>query len=315
MQRKIINYLMGAFFSFFILGGLSCGGPGKIALDPESRDFYEIAQLIMTKHEKAIFRHLPDKESREEFIEDFWAKRDPDPHTDENIFKDEFFRRIEYANKRFKEGLPGWKTDRGRIYIYLGPPDKFDEFFIHNELDFKGERIRGSLLIWYYYRYQLGIKFVDRDGTGHFTFDPSPYEMGGGLVGSLTDAIDRAKLGITSDKEGFTKKFVNFDVKFDNKKKEIVVSIPVKSIMFKEEDGLLKADFEFEFYIYEKKDLKKVKFKEAKSFAKPEDEVLELDDIIFTFPYNLNQGKFYFDVIIIIEGGLGKARKILEIKV
>ena len=314
MQEKIVNHPMKALFVFFVLGILGCGGLGKIALDPESRDFYATAQLIMTKYEKAIFRHLPDKESREEFINDFWAKRDPDPDSEENEFKAEFFRRIEYANKRFKEGPPGWKTDRGRIYIYLGPPDKFDEFFTHNEYDYKGFKIRGSILIWYYYRYNLGIKFVDTDGNGHFTFDPSPYEMGGGIIGSLTDAIEQAKLGIFSDKEGFAKKFMNFDLKFDKEKKEIIVSIPVKFLTFRDEDGLLKADFEFEFHIYEKGGLKKDKFKEVKSFEMPEDEVLELKNIIFTFPYDLNPGTFYFDVIIISREGLGKARKIFKIK-
>jgi len=146
-------------------------------------------------------------------------------------------------------------------------------------------------------------------------FDPSPYEMGGGIVGSLTDAIDRAKLGISSDKGGFAKKFMNFDLKFDKEKKEIIVSIPVKFLTFRDEDGLLKADFEFEFHIYEKGGLKKDKFKEVKSFEMPEDEVLELKNIIFTFPYDLNPGKFYFDVIIIGKEGLGKTRKIFEIKI
>jgi len=269
----------------------------------------------MTKVEKNIFNHLPDKESREDFIKDFWAKRDPDPETEENEFKTEFFRRIEYANQRFREGPPGWKTDRGRIYIYLGPPDKFDEIFIHNELDFKGERVRGSVLIWIYYGFNLGIKFVDVNGTGRFTFDPAPMEMGGGTVGSLSDAIEMAKLGISYEQGGLPAKYMDFDVKFDTERKEIVLLLPVKKLTFLEEDGLLKADFEFEFHIYEKEGVWKDRFKEVKSFAKSEDDVLEMEKITFSFPYEIKPGKYYFDVIIRGKGGLGKTRKIFEIRI
>ncbi|GAF84612.1 unnamed protein product, partial [marine sediment metagenome] len=133
---------------------MSCGFSGKIALDPTSKDFHETARLIMTKQEKDIFNYLPDKESREEFISDFWAKRDPSPDTEENEFKEEFFRRIEYASLRFREGIPGWKTDRGRIYIYLGPPDKVEQRPFVNYPDVKG------LIFWGYYKYRLGIEFV-----------------------------------------------------------------------------------------------------------------------------------------------------------
>jgi len=286
-----------------------------VALDPESRDFYETAQLIMTKEEKNIFRRLPDEESRKEFINDFWSKRDPDPDTEENEFKEEFSERIEYSNQHFKEGPPGWKTDRGRIYVYLGPPDKTEEIFTHDEYDETGEKIRGSILIWMYYRYDLGLEFVDTQGTGRYSLDPTPLEMGGGIYGSLSDAIEKAKLGIVIDEKGFTKKFVDFDVQFDSKKEEIAISIPVKSLIFIEGEGLLKADFEFEFYIYDEEGLKKERFKETKSFGMPEEEVLKLKDIIFTFPHSLEPGRYYMDVIIISKESMGKTRKIFEIKV
>jgi len=305
MQRKTLKYLIQALFAFLVLGMMSCGSARKIALDPESKDFYETARLIMSKQERDIFNHLPDKESIKEFISDFWAKRDPDPDTDENEFKEEFFRRIEYANKRFKEGPPGWKTDRGRIYIYLGYPDKIDEIFTHSE-----PGIRGPILWWIYYRYEFGIKFVDKIGDGHFTFDPYS-----GVYGNFFEAIERAKFGVAFQEEVMAKKFIDFDLKYNKEKKEIEVSIPVASLIFKEEDGLLKAYFEFEFYIYKKKGLKKDTFKERKSFEMPEDEVLQLKEIEFAFPYDLKQGKYYVDVIIIGGGDTGKARKIFEIKV
>jgi GWxTD domain-containing protein len=317
--KKVIegrgNFIFLFLFCFLAAGMSSCGGGKRVVLDPESRDFYETAQLIMTREEKNIFHHLPDEESRKEFIRDFWSKRDPDPDTEENEFKEEFFGRIEYSNQHFKEGPPGWKTDRGRIYIYLGPPDKTDEIFTHNQTDYSGEKIRGSILIWMYYRYGLGLEFVDTNGTGHFTLDPTPYELGGGVSGSLSDAIEMAKLGMITDEDTLTKKFVDFDARFESDKEEIVVSIPVKSLSFIAEDGQLKADFEFEFYIYDKEGLKKEKFKEIKSFEMPEEEVLKLKNVVFTFAHSLKPGEYYMDVIIASKASLGKTRKIFEIKV
>lgn len=259
----------------------------------------------MNKQEKDIFNHLPDKESRKEFISDFWAKRDPDPDTEENEFKEEFFRRIEYANKRFKEGPRGWNTDRGRIYIYFGYPDKIDEIFTHSE-----PGIRGPILWWIYYRYEFGVKFVDKYGNGSYTLDPYL-----GVYGNFFEAIERAKFGIGFQEESMPKKFIDFDMKYNKGKKEILVSISVSSLIFKEEEGFLKADFEFEFYIYEKEGLKKDTFKERRSFEMPEDEVLRLKEVKFNFPYDLKKGKYYVDVTIIGGEEIGKTRKIFKIKV
>lgn len=300
-----MNNLSEVLLAFLILSLMGCGGKGKIALDPESKDFYKTAQLIMTKEERDIFNHLPDKESREEFISDFWLKRDPDPDTEENEFKEEFLRRIEYANERFNEGPPGWKTDRGRIYIYLGQPDKIEEFLFHEEPE-----VRGSIIQWYYYRYNFGVQFVDKDGNGHYTFDPYY-----GIVGDLFDAIEMAKMGVNLEEGIRGKKYVDFDLKFDAEKKEIIILIPAKAITFIEEEGKLKADFEFGFRIYEKGGSKQEKIKESRSFEKPEEEVLELENIVFNFPLNLKPGKYYFDVVITGKKEFGKTRKIFEIKI
>lgn len=310
MQVKRLRCVVQFISVFLVLGLAACVSRREITLDPESQDFYETAYLIMTKQEKNIFNHLPDKESRKEFIEDFWAKRDPNPDTEENEYKEEFFRRIEYANKRFNEGTPGWKTDRGRIYILLGPPDKFDEIFTHSEVDHAGNPIRGSILLWIYYRYNLGIKFVDASGMNHFKMDPYY-----GIAGSLPDAIEMAKLGVSYENTGPGSKLVNFKAEYDRDKKEIVVLIPVKNLVFVEEEGILKADFEFEFHIYERKGLKKDRFKAVKSFAEPENDVLEMDEIVFTFPYETAPGRYYLDVIIIGKKDIGKTRRIFEIKV
>src|SRR5216110_384262 len=79
---------------------------------------------IITDEERKAFKKLQTDEERERFIEEFWRRRDPDPDTDENEFKEEYYERVAYANEHFASGIPGWKSDRGRIYIMYGKPDE-----------------------------------------------------------------------------------------------------------------------------------------------------------------------------------------------
>jgi GWxTD domain-containing protein len=78
---------------------------------------------IITPQERAAFKKLTTDEERDRFIEQFWERRNPTPGSSENAFKEEFYRRIAYANEHYSSGWPGWQTDRGRIYIMYGPPD------------------------------------------------------------------------------------------------------------------------------------------------------------------------------------------------
>jgi len=86
----------------------------------------EDVRWIITDEERSAFMQLSNDEERDQFIEAFWQRRDPTPDTEENEFKEEHYRRIAYANEHFAAGIPGWKTDRGRIYIVFGPPDEID---------------------------------------------------------------------------------------------------------------------------------------------------------------------------------------------
>lgn len=305
MKKDHINRSVFPFLVILALCLGCCGVPGGVTLDPESKDFFEYARLIMSKQERDIFRLLPDKESRKEFIQDFWDKRDPDPDTEENEFQEEFFERIEYANQRFIEGIPGWKTDRGRIYIYLGPPDKIDMRPYINDPNVKG------LIWWGYYRYRLGIEFIDRTGDGRYSLNRQA-----GAAGGLLDVIEKAKFGqIFDDSEAAGKIFADFDVDYDAKKREILVSIPVEALSFEAEADKLKSDFAFEFFIYSKKGPEKDRFARQKSFETTEKEALELGNVVLTFPYDLNPGDYYFDVLMIIKPKIGKIRKIFRINI
>src|ERR1700733_214945 len=81
---------------------------------------------IITDEERAAFKQLSNDEERDNFIEAFWQRRDPTPDTEENEYKEEHYQRIAYSNEHFAAGVPGWKTDRGRIYIIYGKPDEID---------------------------------------------------------------------------------------------------------------------------------------------------------------------------------------------
>ena len=79
---------------------------------------------IITDEERADFAKLETDAQRDQFVEDFWQRRNPNATPEWNPFKEEHYRRLAYANEQFAASIPGWKTDRGRIYIIYGPPDE-----------------------------------------------------------------------------------------------------------------------------------------------------------------------------------------------
>jgi GWxTD domain-containing protein len=140
---------------------------------------------IITPEERHTFLHLSTNEEREQFIEAFWQRRNPDPDSAENTFKEEHYRRIAYANEHFASGIPGWKTDRGKIYIMWGPADEVDSHPTGGTWDRPMDQGGGETTTYPYedwrYRYLEGIgenvelEFVDPTSTGeyHLTTDPS----------------------------------------------------------------------------------------------------------------------------------------------
>ena len=128
-----------------------------------------------------------NNEEREQFIEAFWQRRDPTPDTVENEFKEEHYRRIAYANERFSSGIPGWRTDRGRMYIMWGPPDQLEshtqgELYNRPMQEGGGQTTTYAYEDWTYHCYgkrgsgqNITIEFVDPTGTGeisYITLDP-----------------------------------------------------------------------------------------------------------------------------------------------
>jgi len=153
-------------------------GPYKTWLNEE-------VPYIISDDERRAFMTLANDEEREAFIENFWQRRNPDPDSEENSFREEHYRRIQYANDHYAAGKPGWKTDRGRVYIMWGPADSIDSHPSGGmyERPFEeggGETSTFPFETWHY-RYLEGIgenvdlEFVDtcQCGDYHFTIDRS----------------------------------------------------------------------------------------------------------------------------------------------
>ncbi len=140
---------------------------------------------IITDEEKKAFKQLATDEEREQFVEQFWLRRDPTPDTEENEYREEHYRRIAYANERFASGIPGWKTDRGRIYIMYGPADEVESHPSGGTYERPYEEGGGTTSTYPFekwrYRYiegignDVNIEFVDTTMSGeyHMTMDPS----------------------------------------------------------------------------------------------------------------------------------------------
>jgi GWxTD domain-containing protein len=166
---------------------------------PYKRWLNEEVTYIISDEERKVFKTLQTDDERQTFIENFWLRRDPTPDTEENEFREEHYRRIAYANDRFASGIPGWKTDRGRIYIEYGPADEIDSHPSGGTYERPYEEGGGSTSTYPFeqwrYRYIEGIgtnvilEFVDTTMSGEYrlTMDPSEkdallYVPGAGLT-------------------------------------------------------------------------------------------------------------------------------------
>ena len=140
---------------------------------------------IISDEERKAFKTLSNDEERDAFIENFWLRRNPNPDSPENEFREEHYRRIAYANEHFAAGKPGWKTDRGHIYISFGAPDSIDSHpsggSYQRPIDEGGGETSTFPFETWHYRYLEGIgengdlEFVDscQCGDYHFTIDRS----------------------------------------------------------------------------------------------------------------------------------------------
>jgi GWxTD domain-containing protein len=181
---------------------------------PYKKWLEEEVPYIITDEERSAFLQLQTNEEREQFIEGFWQRRDPTPDTVENEFKEEHYRRIAYTNERFSSGIPGWRTDRGRIYIMWGPPDSIESHSSGSTYDRPMSEGGGQTTVYgfddwnYHYMEGIGqnitIEFVDPTGTGeyHITMDPGEKDAMAHVPGGGPSMLE--SMGLSTQAQRFT---------------------------------------------------------------------------------------------------------------
>jgi len=213
-------------------------------LKPEEKEFLSYVRYIITGEERKTFLDLPPSE-RPRFIEEFWKKRDLEPGTEVNEYKNEYLKRIEEAKHLFPEGgTSGWLTDRGRIYILLGPPEQREQYP-------RGYSFYGvPMEIWHYGFYQ--IIFFDRRWNGNFELDAQSAMM---LSDINTAQMNlRARIGKGSA-EG--QAMSNFKIDFrliGDRSQLVVVSLPYRDLWFTSEKERFKVDMEVAWEVYDADD-------------------------------------------------------------
>ena len=175
----------------------------------------EDVTYIITDEERQAWKRLSTDEEREQFIEQFWLRRDPTPDSVENEFKEEHYRRIAYTNERFASGIPGWKTDRGRIYITFGPADEVESHPSGGTYERPFEEGGGTTSTFPFekwrYRWIEGIgtdiiiEFVDPTMTGEYRMTMDPSEKDALLMVPNAGLTLLEQMGMSSKVDRFTR--------------------------------------------------------------------------------------------------------------
>ncbi len=193
---RTVHHLFLPFLMLLSLGLSFSAMAEKKKVDPdvrreESEDYFKNwlerdAVYIIADEEKSVFASLTTEDEKERFIEQFWRRRDPDPRTVINEFKEEHYRRIAYANERFHSGKEGWRSDRGRIYIIHGEPAEIESYAAGSFYDREFEQGGGETTVYPFERWRyrhldgigddIELEFVDDSFTGDYHLALNPEE-------------------------------------------------------------------------------------------------------------------------------------------
>jgi GWxTD domain-containing protein len=324
----------------------------KPPLDSKSQKFLDIIRYIITSQEERIFREMPF-EDRGEFIMDFWARRDSDPSTPENEFRSVYYTRLAVADKAFRAGVPGWMTDKGRIYILLGPPTDVIKKTMGSkstELSRNNRELSSNLLeegtftekptdIWIYNQYPdyisgpLRLTFVDMEGTGNYRLttdvEVKPFSMMS-PVQSDPDMVKYQWIGEIEESESLPVflPFLDYSKSLGEIQKnkdgtytvECAFDIPYRAIRYqKKEDGW---DYSLELGIEVKFVEEKSSYRENKVIRKhisTENLKINISEKYpfmesFFVPLNIGKNEIYFSVRDNITQKRLRKLEIIEIK-
>lgn len=267
-------------------------------LNPEDKEFLSTVRYIITKEERKIFIELPESE-REKFKEEFWRRRDPDPYTEENEFKETYFERIEEANQMFRGGLPGWLQDRGRIYILFGPPSQRS---VH-----RMEAYSKPTEIWYYGSFP--VIFVDETGTGDYRL----------VTLDVVHSLEMVKAEEAYQREARPReKFFDFEVQTrKNEDNEIIVIVKIgyDDIWFVGEEGRLETTIALSVEVLDDEGELVLKEEEEYPVMLLEDDIGKEKTFTIEYPLVLKRGQYTLNLEIMSRAGGEKRRKSLKIEV
>lgn len=331
-KREYGNKLLGWAVILFTLLTIGCASRKRVRLNPEKSDEYEKIELLMLDEEKKLYRHLRNQQDRDECIRDFWKIRDPDPTTEENEAKVEFQRRIEYANLWFSPTNPypgrkpggreydnGWYTDRGRIYILLGPPDLlflsnfYSKEYISDsssmQYDVRAGRDRRvsdgnrySAETWRYDLYRISVSFV-KQGIWRMS----------GLDTDLAFVIEQMKMNLVSERYSRSLKHI-FQFKAGYQNGNLLLTIPLKRIVF---DGENKSEFSIRIIMYQ--DYRKIGEMSTNRQIHPSGEnIRRSSDVTLTIPLSIEKrGSILLDITMenLIPTQFTRSRKFLKVKI
>jgi len=199
------------------------------SLSPTYADFLSKVQYIMTREERKIFLELPDSE-KDQFVNDFWERRNPDPGSESNAFKMEYYDRVRNAENLFRgEGRPGYLTDRGRIFILFGPPSERQTY----PVDASGY----CREVWYYGGFP--VIFIDEHCQGQFILTAINLEH----LQALNIAQGRFQKTFEQDKKFFdyTVGIAKDRTKDPWSARRVIIDVPYAGIWFDFKDGRLKT--------------------------------------------------------------------------
>jgi len=306
--RYLTRLLPMALLVLLALGlGVPCAAANSKStkMAPHIEEFYNYARYLFTKNERKIFRNLTTDEARERFIENFWEIRDPTPFTADNEFKLEMEQRYDYVSKYLKEGpIPGCETDRGRIYLMLGPPGAVQEDNLR----------RGAYIQWYYDEYNVYILFYDYNNSGIFRMDITRVSL------ALLDVLDNKKYFIVNKEGKINLEPLSIDLSYDNKTREFLVEIHTKNLNYEAIPGndtemMAKIKVDLVVYLPNKGD-DFSKYSQVKSVKVPREKLLEKNATIsLDIPQELPEGKINIDAIISDALGDAVFRKFISINV
>jgi GWxTD domain-containing protein len=266
-------------------------------LDPESQDFLSKARYLISKDERKAFLALPGQEERKTWVEEFWKRRDPNPTTAVNEFKVEYYRRIDEANRLFKEGsTPGWLGDRGHMYITLGPPDNRETY--PRGITFYGLPTE----IWYYGFFP--VVFIDDNWSGNYRLAPESATQ----IGEINKTQNMLHPNPPSGDQIAAS--LNFEVAKVKEGEAIVrIKLPYKDIWLKVEGNRFETTLEVAAEASDSSG--KIVWNEKKSYPLSfgKDEYLKVirQDFLIEIPIRLNPGEYNLKLSLKNAAGGGEA--------